>query len=162
MRNCQIIFLGLATLLFFVSGCCKDKQSCKGEVFQVNPFVERYSKFECQNNNEYTYIFKSSSEIENLKPTCFFTSPIAFPINETNMRYFLVGRLSYHQKDTFQTLLLKDTCSKTLVYDVNMIQRDTAYYFPDRRGGILDIYCAVEDVPADYKVEVKYKYVPLP
>lgn len=158
-----LMFLGLTSALLFVSGCCKEKNSCKSVVFQTTPFVERANKYRCNNGaSEFTHIFSNSQQIEDLKPTCFFTAPIAFPIDETNMRYFLVGRLSYHQKDTFQTVLLKDTCLKTLVYDVSMIQRDTAYYFPDRKGGILSMFCAVENIPSDYKVEVKYKYVPLP
>lgn len=151
-------------IILILVGCCKDKNLCNKGVIEINPFIERYYYiFRCNNSNtEFTYIFNNSKQIDSLQPTCYFTTPIAFPINETNMKYFLVGKLSYHVKDTFQTTLLKDTCSKTLTYDVNMIQRDTAYYFPDRRGGIIDIFCAVENIPADYKVEVKYKYVPLP
>ena len=158
-----VIFL-ISIFLITLSSCCKEKNLCKSKTNKIRPFSERfYYIFRCNNNNsEFTHIFNNSRQIEDLKPTCFFTTPIAFPIEETNMRYFLVGKLSYHQKDTFQTILLKDTCLKTIVYDVSMIQRDTAYYFPDRRGGILDIYCSVENIPSDYTVEIKYKYVPLP
>jgi len=159
----RVVIFAVSIFLITLAGCCKDKNLCKNEFLSIRPFIERFYIFWCNNNDvEYTYIFNNSQQIEDLRPTCFFIAPVAFPIDEKNMQYFLVGRLSYHQKDTFQTSLLKDTCSKTLVYDVSMIQRDTAYYFPDRRGGILSMYCAVENIPADYKVEVKYKYVPLP
>jgi hypothetical protein len=147
----------------FLAGCCKDKKDlCVGNSVSVNPFVERFYIFWCNNNDaEYTYTFTKSEQIDSLQPDCFFTAPIAFPIDESSMRYFILGRISYHVKDTFQTTLLKDSCSKKLVYEVNMIQRDTAYYFADQRGGVLSMFCSVENIPPDYQVEVKYKYVPL-
>ena len=141
-----------------IGGCCKDKKSCKGSAFQIHPFTERYAKFECQNNNEYTYIFRNSKQIDSLQPTCSFAVPVAFPIDETDMVYIMFGKTAYHYRDTFQTNLLKDTCNKTLTYEVNMVQQDTAFNtFP----GVVSMFCSVQNIPADYKVEVKYKYVPL-
>ena len=149
----------MSAILLLLNACCKNKMECVNGIINVSPFVERYSKFECQNNMEYTFIFSNKSQIDSLFPTCSFNSPIAFPIDESNMKYFLVGRLSYHQKDTFQTVLLKDTCNKSITYQVDMIQRNTSLWqFP----GVISMFCAVENIPADYKVEVKYKYVPLP
>ena len=154
--------LFIAAIVFiFISSCCKDKKICKQGNLMIKPFKELFYNFNCNNSNEYTYIYTNSKQIDSLKPTCFFTSPTFFPIDETNMRYFIVGRLSYHEKDTFQTVMLNDSCLKYLICEVNMIQRDTAYYFPDRSGGVLSMFCAVQNIPADYKVEVKYKYVPL-
>ena len=157
----KIIFF-ITIIAIVVAGCRKNKNECVGNAFGVNPFVERFYVFWCNNDDaEYTYIFTNKEQIDSLNPVCFFTAPIAFPIDEKNMRYFILGRLSYYERDTFQTSILKDSCSKKLVYEVNMIQRDTAYYFPDQRGGILSMFCSVENVPSDYEVEVKYKYVPL-
>jgi hypothetical protein len=159
MRNNFLYILLLCVGIFVGTGCCKDKKSCKGGEFQIHPFIERYAKFECQNNNEYTYIFRNSKQIDSLQPTCSFAVPVAFPIDETNMIYFIIGKGSYHRRDTFNTSVVKDTCFKTLTYQVDMIQRDTATWeFP---GGVQSMFCAVQNIPADYKVEVKYKYVPL-
>ena len=138
-----------------------DKNNCKGLAFQINPFTQRFGKFSCGSNDyEYTYIFNSSKQIDSLVPTCRLRNT-AFPIDETNMKYLILGRLSYYRGDTFQTNLLKDTCLKTLTYEVNMIQRDTTRpsFYP--QGGVRSMYCAVENIPSDYKVEMKYKYVPL-
>lgn len=150
----------LCILGIFLAGCCKDKKDvCVGNPFDVKPFVEKYAKFECQNNDEFIYIFRSSKQIDSLQPTCFFSAPIAFPLDESNMVYFIVGKVSYHMQDTFKTNVLKDSCLKTLTYQVNMIQRDTTQWqFP----GVQSMFCSVENIPPDYQVEVKYKYVPLP
>ncbi|MCO5280147.1 MAG: hypothetical protein M9931_03700 [Chitinophagales bacterium] len=90
---------------------------------------------------------------------CTFSPPVAFPIDETDMVYIMVGKMAYHYRDTFYSKLFKDTCSKKLTYEVNMVQRDTVYNtFP----GVVSMFCSIENIPADYQVEVKYKYVPLP
>lgn len=159
MRNS---FFLIVVALILIGGCCKEKDTCKENKIMLNAFAERYYYFKCNNNDEYTFLFTKSSQIDSLQPTCFFLQPSAFPIDENGMRYILVGRLSYHNRDTFQTALSKDTCLKTVTYEVNMVQRDKAYSFPDSIGAIQSMYCAVENIPADYKVEVKYKYVPLP
>lgn len=77
------------------------------------------------------------------------------------MLYIIFGKLSYHLQDTFETKILKDNCSKKVIYEINMIQKDTTRvsFYPD--GAIITNFCSVENIPADYQVEVKYKYVPL-
>ncbi len=154
----KIIFF-ITIIAFAVVGCRKNKEVCVGDAFGVNPFVERFFVFKCNNNDtEYTYTFTNREQIDSLKPVCFFTAPIAFPVDETDMLYIALGKMSYHYSDTFKTNIIKDKCSKRVTYDVQMIQRDTTpFQFP----GIISMYCAVENIPADYQVEVKYKYVPL-
>jgi hypothetical protein len=145
----------LAIIMLYA--CRKKEDACKSVNVKINPFLERYSNFECQNNNEYTYIFSSKSQIDSLSPTCSYRQ-IAFPIDETDMRYIIVGRISYHFKDTIQTIIMKDSCLKILTYEVNMVQRDTSLWqFP----GVMSMFCSVTNIPPDYQVEVKYKYVPL-
>ena len=84
---------------------------------------------------------------------------MAFPVDETDFAYIMFGKMSYFRYDTFQTALFKDTCAKKLVYQVDMIQRDTTHR---QFVGALTMFCSVENIPADYQVEVKYTYVPLP
>ena len=155
-------FFFLSFITFgLIGGCCKDKNDCKASSFTVNPLIEKYDAFQCNNNNqEYTYVFEKKAQIDSLIPMCFITSPIATPLDDLNMKYLIVGRVTTHRRDTFQTNLFKDTCLKILTYDVSMIQRDTTHW--DIPGGVQSIFCSVENIPADYKVEVKYKYVPLP
>lgn len=146
--------------MLILSGCCKNKSDCKSGNLTLKPFLERIETFDCNNGeSDYTYIFSNSKQIDSLQPTCFFTAPVVFPLDESNMRYLLVGRFSAHYKDTLESTLYKDTCSKILTYDVRMIQRDTALW--SNGGGIQHIFCSVQNIPPDYKVEVKYKYVQL-
>lgn len=127
--------------------------------FIVSPFVEAYYTFTCGGNlYEYQYIMRKKSQIDSLTD-CTFSPPVAFPVDETDFAYIMLGKMSYHYGDTFQTSLFKDTCLRKVVYDVSMVQRDTALLqFPGARS----MFCAVENIPTDYTVEVKYKYVPLP
>jgi len=153
-----VLLFGLG---IFLAGCCKDKDGeCLDNAFSVKPFTERFYVFRCNNNDvEYSYVLRSREQIDSLQPVCFFTAPVAFPIDEIDMLYIALGKMSYHYSDTFKTNIIKDTCNKLVTYDVQMIQRDTTLFqFP----GIISMYCAVENIPADYRVEVKYKYVPLP
>jgi len=142
-----------------LSNCCKDKHECNGIAFQIKPFVEKYGEFSCGSNDyEYTYIFNSSKQIDSLYPICKLRN-VAFPIDETNMKYFIIGRTAYHYRDTFTTSISKDTCLKTITYGVNMIQQNTAL---NTYPGTISIFTALENIPADYNVSVNYKYVPLP
>lgn len=153
--------VGVVILLLFSSGCCKDKIDavCKPENFRIEPFVEKRHIFQCNNSDEFTYIFRRKEQIDSLSPTCFMTGSVAFPVDETEMVYILLGRLSTHYRDTISfTELLKDTCNKKLTYDVSMFQTDTT---PNTFTGRRTIFCSVENIPSDYTVEVKYKYVPI-
>ena len=47
-----------------------------------------------------------------------------------------------------------------MYYSISLIQRDTTVL--SNGGAVKGIFCTVENIPADYEVEVKYKYVPLP
>ncbi|OJV27192.1 MAG: hypothetical protein BGO32_04805 [Bacteroidetes bacterium 37-13] len=161
------LFLGLTLLYLLFSGCKKDKcqkqNECKGTPYEISPFIERYGSIFCGvNDYEYTYIFRKRAQIDSISKCTFSPSP-AFPIDESNMAYIMFGKLSYHYKDTLITNLVIDTCSKLLTYEVNMIQRDTTVLCcPYGISVVRTIFCSVENIPADYQVEVKYKYVPLP
>ncbi len=159
MRKNTIILLVL--IPFVIAGCCKNKSEnlCIANEFQVSPFIEKYGYFTCGGNlYEYQYIMRSEAQIDSLFD-CNFSPSVPFPADETDFVYIMFGKMSYYRHDTFQTALLKDTCLKKLVYRVDMIQRDTTHrQFP----GVLSMFCEVENVPADYQVEVKYQYVPLP
>ncbi|HRN95765.1 MAG TPA: hypothetical protein PL084_13665 [Chitinophagales bacterium] len=147
---------------FFISACCKHKSEnvCNPTPFSIQPFVEKRHIFQCNNSDEFTYIFRKKKQIDSLSPTCFFIGSVAFPTEDTNMVYLMIGRTSSHYKDTISIAqLLIDTCNKHLIYNISMVQTDTTLNtFPGRRT----IFCSVENIPADYQVEVKYKYVPLP
>jgi hypothetical protein len=144
-----------------VASCCKDKtnNTCNEGPFEVSPFLERFGYFTCGGNlYEYQYVMQRKSQIDSLFD-CTFSPPVPFPVDETDFVYIMFGKMSYYRYDTFQTSLFKDTCSKKLTYQVDMIQRDTAHWqFP----GVMSMFCEVENIPADYQVEVKYKYVPIP
>jgi hypothetical protein len=74
----------------------------------------------------------------------------------------MVGKEFTHYSDTFQTRLLKDTCNKKLTYEISKIQRDTTKYCcPYGITAVTSMFCSVENIPSDYKVEINYKYVPL-
>ncbi|HWB64747.1 MAG TPA: hypothetical protein VG603_14625 [Chitinophagales bacterium] len=159
MKNMLILIGGLSIIL--IAGCKhKTDTSCIPNTFSVNPFVERKSDFHCGSNNyDYTYIFRKKSEIDSLEPICSFSPPVPFPVDETDFVYIMFGKMSYFYKDSFQTILYKDTCLKKLTYDISMIQ--THLDSLSNGGGVLSLFCSVENIPADYQVEVKYKYVPL-
>lgn len=158
MKNTMIIFCELVLLL--ITGCCKHKTEsvCNANQFQINALREKYGSFTCGGNlYEYQYIMRRQAEIDSLFD-CHFAPPVPFPVDETNMIYIMVGRMAYHYRDTFQTTLFKDTCNKILVCQLDMVQQDTAFNtFP----GVVSIFSEVENIPADYQVEVKYKYVPI-
>jgi len=163
MRNKFAFKLCVLVLCFYTSGCCKHKSEdlCNPTTLTLEPFTEKRTVFQCNSTGEYTYIFSKKEQIDSLDPTCFFIGSVPFPVDETNMVYLMVGRMSYYLKDTISlTELKKDSCQKRLTYEVNMIQRDTV--FLSNGGGIRSIFCSVENIPPDYQVEVKYKYVPLP
>jgi hypothetical protein len=155
-------FLFITLILFFNSACKKEKNKCVGDAFLIQPFVDRSGVFYCGSNDfEFTHIVRKKSQIDSLT-NCSFSPPVAFPIDETNMVYIAFGKLSYHHKDTITTTIMKDSCSKVLIYDVSMIQRDTtSLCCPEGISVVRNIFCSVENIPADYQVEVKYKYVPL-
>jgi hypothetical protein len=158
--NYSSFIMLVISLAIFVFGCRKDKDECKPNIFQVFPFQEKIEVFDCNNDEtDYTYVFTKRDQIDSLNPICFFTAPIAFPTDEYGMRYILLGRFSSYFRDTLTSTLYKDTCNKVLYYDVKMIQRDTALW--SNGGGLQHIFCSVSEIPADYQVEVKYKYVPL-
>lgn len=161
MKNNSNFFLVGVILLLFVTGCCKHKSEniCNPTPLPVTPFVEKRHIFQCNNSDEFTYIFRTKEQIDSLDPTCFFIGSVPFPVNDANMLYIMAGRTSYHYRDTISfTELLKDTCNKKLTYVVSMYQTDTTVnIIPGRRT----IFCSVENIPADYQVEVKYKYVPI-
>ena len=156
-----IRFLFLVSLLI-IAGCCKHKTEtiCNPTTFQVIPFVEKYGYFFCGGNDyEYTYTLRKKIQIDSLAD-CTFSPPVAFPVDETNMLYIAVGRLSFYRNDTMaETRITKDTCSKKVVYEVNMKQRDTTLA-AGGLGAVMSIFCSIENIPADYQVEVKYQYVP--
>ena len=151
----------LLVLVSYFTGCCKDKEECANGTVSVTPFVEKYGSFTCGGNlYEYEYIKKTKSDIESLTD-CTFSPPVAFPIDETDFIYIMYSKLSYFSNDTFQTTLYKDTCNKILVYDVSMIQRDSVKVSFYPQGVARSMFCSVDNIPSDYKVEIKYKYVPL-
>lgn len=148
----------ILVVLIAIGGCHEDK-ICKNTSFSILPFIEKYYTFTCGGNlYEYEYIKRKKAEIDSLTD-CTFSPPVAFPLDEANMVYIMVGKMSYYYKDTFQSIILKDTCNKTLVYDLQMIQRTTI--LESNGGGVKSMFCSVENIPEDYEVEVKYKYVPL-
>ena len=158
----ELIMTGIAAVVLVIAGCCKDKEEniCKSNPMQIVPFIEKRSVFQCNNTNEYTYTLSKKEQIDSLQPTCFFVGSVPFPVDETNMFFLLIGRMSYYLKDTISfTELKKDTCQKKLTYVVDMVQRDTVLL--SNGGGIRSIFCVVENIPADYQVEIKYKYVPI-
>ncbi|HRN95650.1 MAG TPA: hypothetical protein PL084_13080 [Chitinophagales bacterium] len=164
MKKAHYLLIIVSLTATILTGCCKDKNknTCKSESFSINPFVQRFGSFFCGGNDyEYTYIFRKKAEIDSLHSECSYYN-VAFSIDETNFAYIAVGRLSYHQKDTMLSNLYVDTCSRLLTYDVEMIQRDTTKVSFYPLGATMSIFCSVENIPADYQVEVKYKYVPLP
>ncbi len=146
--------------VFLIAGCCKHKNEniCNTSTYALSPSLERYGYFSCGGNlYEYEYIKRKKAQIDSLFD-CTFSPPVPFPVDETDLVYIMFGKISYYRYDTFQTNLFKDTCSKKLTYQVDMIQRDTTHrQFP----GALSIFCSVENIPADYQVEVNYKYVPI-
>ncbi|HRG88140.1 MAG TPA: hypothetical protein PLW44_03910 [Chitinophagales bacterium] len=159
MRTATIVFCSIC--VFLIGGCCKDKtgNACNEAAFVVDPFLERYAYFTCGGNlYEYQYVMRRKAQIDSLSD-CNFSPPVPFPVNETDFIYIMFGKMSYFRYDTFQTILFKDTCLKKVTYQVDMIQHDTTHrQFP----GVISMFCSVENIPADYEVEVKYKYVPLP
>ncbi|HRG88139.1 MAG TPA: hypothetical protein PLW44_03905 [Chitinophagales bacterium] len=146
--------------LFVIAGCCKDKgEDCVKGSEELTAFAEIFGGFYCNGNTEYQYILRKKDEFTSLQPNCFFPGGMFFPINEDSVVYIAIGKMSTHRKDTFETTIVKDICNKKLVYNVSMIQNDTTLSnFP----GPLHMFCIVENIPADYQVEIKYKYVPLP
>ncbi len=160
MKPLTIFFI--SGLIFIISGCCKHKPDivCNPASLETQPFIQRFAVFSCGSNDyDYTYIARRKEQIDSLT-ACTFSPPVAFPIDETGMVYIMFGKMSYYYNDTFaSTHILKDTCSKKLVYEVNMVQRDTTLW--SNGGGVLSMFCSVENVPADYQVEVKYKYIPI-
>lgn len=157
----KAIRIGFFSFVLSITACCKHKTDndviCNPTSLNISPFIERYGNFTCGGNlYEYEYIKRKQSQIDSLFD-CTFSPPVAFPVDETNMLYIMYGKMSYYRYDTFQTQLFKDTCSKKLVYQVDMIQRDTTHWqFP----GVMSMFCEVENIPADYQIEIKYKYVP--
>jgi hypothetical protein len=156
----QLFFLFL--IMMTLSSCRKNKEECVGDKFSIQPFVERYGVFYCgDNDSEFTHIARRKCQIDSLT-NCSFSPPVALPIDETNMVYIAFGKLSYHHKDTLTTIIMKDSCSKKLTYDISMIQRDTTTLCcPEGISVVRNIFCSVSEIPTDYQVEVKYKYVPL-
>ena len=160
MRILLLIFTVFITMFF--SSCKKCKDECVSNKILTKPFIEKYYIFTCGGNTyEYEYVYRRKSQIDSLTD-CMFTSPVSFPIDESNFTYILVGRYGYYRNDTLHSVLYKDTCLKVLTYEISTIQRDTnrTSFYPQLVARSL--FCAVENIPADYKVEVKYKYVPLP
>jgi hypothetical protein len=158
----ELIKTGIVVVVLIIAGCCKEKKEniCKSNPTQIAPFFEKRSVYQCNSTNEYTYILSKKEQIDSLHPTCFFIGSVPFPTDETNMAYVMVGRMSYYLKDTISfTELKKDTCKHILTYEVKMVQRDTALL--SNGGGIRSIFCSVENIPPDYQVEVKYRYVPI-
>lgn len=157
MRKTIIIIATICFLIVLYS-CKKD---CNNKTTPILPFIEKYGDFTCGGNlYEYEYIKRHKTQIDSLTD-CTFSPPMAFPLDETDMVYIMVGKLSYYSNDTFQTNLYKDTCAKKLTYELSMIQRDTikVSFYP--QGIARGMFCSIENIPADYEVEVKYKYVPL-
>lgn len=153
----NVIFL---ISIFTLWGCCKDKKiECIDGNKPVLPFVEKFAGFWCNEDVEYEYIFRKREQIDSLYPNCFFPGSTAFPLTDNEVVYFIFGKIAYHKQDTFITTIFKDTCANSVTYEINMVQRDTSLNeFP----GVMPIFCTVENIPADYEVEIKYKYVPLP
>ncbi len=151
----------MVAVIFFLSACCKHKQDdlCKQENHSTLPFVEKFNYVMCDDSSERLYVLTRKSQIDSLEPHCVIPFPIAYPVDETDMAYIIFGKMSYYRRDTFETALYKDTCNKKLTYDVKMIQRTDSslgsFAWP------LYMFCSVENIPADYTVEVKYKYVPI-
>ena len=144
--------------LLIIFSCCKEKKKeCYSSNQIVAPFAEYKGDFYCNNNVEYNYIFKRKSQIDSLMPDCFITGTVAFPVDDNEVTYFVFGKLSSYQKDTFETQLLKDTCLKTLVYKINMVQRDSNLRSVP---GVLDILCEAQNIPSDYQVTVEYHHIP--
>ena len=147
--------------LFVIAGCCKDKgEDCVKGSEELTAFAEIFGGFYCNGNTEYQYILRKKDEFTSLQPNCFFPGGMFFPINEDSVVYIAIGKFSTYYKDTFETTIVKDVCEKKMFYNINMIQRDTVVL--SNGGAVKGIFCIVENIPADYEVEVKYKYVPLP
>lgn len=159
MKKYYFISVFILFFLFGFYGCCKKNNDCVSSSLKVIPFTERFNYFNCNDSSEKTYVFRKKAQIDSLSPQCEIYFPVPFPIDEIDMAYIIFGKMSYYRKDTFETALYKDTCNKKLTYDVTMIQRTDSslgsFAWP------LYMFCSVENIPADYQVEVKYKYVPI-
>ena len=149
----------LLLIVMSIGSCKKDKVSCDNTQVQIQPFVETTTNYQCNGNNEYTYILRRQGQVDSLQPNCFATGPLAFPINDIDMVYIIVGRMSYYHNNILQTSLFRNSCAKKLIYNINMIQKTDT--LESNGGGILSVFCEVDSIPADYDVEVNYKYVPL-
>lgn len=157
MKNIAIMLI----CLFVLAGCCKDKgKECVNGSVELAPFAEIFGGFYCNGNTEYQYVFRKKDEFSALLPNCFFPGGMFFPINEDSVVYIAIGKMSVYYKDTFETTIVKDSCGKRMIYNLAMIQRDTT--LESNGGAVKSIFCTVENIPSDYEVEVKYKYVPLP
>lgn len=158
MKNSSLSLTLIVASILMLAGCCKEK-ACKEEQVETKPFVEKFAHFTCGGNlYEYQYVYRSKADIDTLSD-CTFTPPVAFAVDEKDFVYIMYGKMSYYYADTFQTFLQKDDCNKRIIYNVDMIQRDTTLW--SNGGGVLSMFCSVENIPADYEVEVKYKYVPI-
>ena len=162
MKNYYYQLFLLLLVMMITSSCRKNKEECVGDKFSIQPFVEKFGSFTCGGNlYEYEYIKRNRLQIDSLED-CTFSPPIAFPVDESDMVYIMVGKEFTHYGDTFQTQLWKDTCDKKLIYEVNKIQRDTTRYCcPYGVTAVTSMFCSVSEIPSDYQVEIKYKYVPL-
>lgn len=159
MKSSSIIIFSMLSMNL-LSSCCKHKTSdCYNSQIPTTPFYEYFQKFYCNNNVEYEYVFRKKEQIDSLLPECFIASGnTSFPVDQNNMIIFAIGKLSQYHRDTFQTNFFKDTCGKKLTFNINMIQRDTIPW--QAPGAVVSMFSIVENIPADYQVEVKYKYVP--
>ncbi len=154
----KVLIVSIITLSLY--SCCKHKHEetpCIGGSIKIMPFKEKFAGYWCNDNEEFTYIFRRKIQIDSLEPNCSFIGTAVFPVDDIAMAYILLGRSTHYINDSFSTELYKDTCLKKLFYNVNFIQTDTVYH---SSTGIVPIYCFVENIPADYQVEIKYKYVP--
>lgn len=140
-----------------ISSLLSCKKDCKSSDIETSPFVQRL--YYCNDGIEHTYILRRQEDVESLEPNCYFPNSSIFPLDDTDMVYIIFGKMSYFHKDSFTTKLVRNTCQKTLTYEVKMIQRTKTelgeFAWPKY------IFCSVDSTPEDYDVIIDYEYVPL-
>lgn len=159
----QTGFISAICIICLINGCCKEKakdEGCKSQNFQVIPFSENFYQFFCYNGDlPYQYICWNREQIDSLQHVCGWANTAVYPLNHLPNLYMVTADTIFNYTDTITGEVFIDTCKKEVNYNVKFVQRSKN---PLQYPGIASIFCIVENVTPDYKVNVNKERIWLP
>jgi hypothetical protein len=158
MKKLKFIVL---ILIVAVTACKKEQPSCPSASKEPT-FYEAYGWVGRNNNSiPYEFVFFSRASFVSLVTLADYnvSGPLITPLEDSGYVYIISADTLFYYQDTIIGEAYRDSCQRTLTYNVKFIQRTKAL---NQYPGPVSVTAIIGNVSPDYKVTVKKERVKLP